>query len=106
MNKAPNDPGEHPFELRHEVKRLNGRLDQIAAALEKAEIKDIIQNYSSPKRRLWTNFTSGIARGLGLSLGTFIILGCLGYILSLFVKMPVIGEYIADLLHYIEEFKR
>lgn len=106
MSKAnPYDVDEHPFELRHEVKRLNTRLDQIADSLERSEIKDIIENYSNPKKRIITNFTSGLARGLGLSLGTFVVLGLLGYILSLFVKMPVIGEYIANLQHYINEYK-
>lgn len=109
MNMSKTSPyrvDEHPFELRHEVKRLNRRLDQIADSLEKAEIKDILENYTNPKKRIITNFTSGIARGLGLSIGTFVILGVLGYILSLFVKMPVIGEYIANLLHYINQYKR
>lgn len=43
------DPKEHPFELRHEVKRLNSRLDSISHLLEKAEFKDIIENYADPK---------------------------------------------------------
>lgn len=41
---------EHPFELRHEVKRLNHRLDKIAESLEKSEFKDILDNYSDPKK--------------------------------------------------------
>lgn len=41
---------EHPFELRHEVKRLNNRLDKIADSLEKSEFKDILDNYSDPKK--------------------------------------------------------
>lgn len=43
---------EHPFELRHEVKRLNNRLDKIADSLEKSEFKDILDNYSDPKKEL------------------------------------------------------
>lgn len=41
---------EHPFELRHEVKRLNARLDKIADSLEKSEFKDILENYTDPKK--------------------------------------------------------
>ncbi|KQY93018.1 hypothetical protein ASD24_21785 [Paenibacillus sp. Root52] len=99
------DTSEHPFELRHEVKKLNTRLDQIADSLEKAQIKDIIENYTNPKKRIITNFTAGMARGLGLTVGTFVVLGLLGYLLSQFVNMPIVGQYIADLLGYIEDYK-
>lgn len=51
---------EHPFELRHEVKRLNARLDKIADSLEKSEFKDILENYTDPKsgllRILWPGY--------------------------------------------------
>lgn len=93
---------EHPFELRHEVKRLNSRLDQIADALERSEFKDILENYSNPKKRIVTNLIAGISRGLGLSLGTFIILGLLGYIASLFIDVPVIGDYLGEIKKYID----
>ncbi|MFC3749891.1 DUF5665 domain-containing protein [Paenibacillus sp. GCM10012306] len=93
---------EHPFELRHEVKRLNTRLDQIANSLERSEIKDILENYSNPKKRIITNLMAGVSRGLGLSLGTFIILGLLGYIASLFINVPVIGDYLAEIKKYID----
>ncbi|WP_238653031.1 DUF5665 domain-containing protein [Paenibacillus piscarius] len=96
------DVDEHPFELRHEVKRLNARLDKIADSLEKSEFKDILENYTDPKKRIITNLMAGISRGLGLSLGTFVILGLLGYILSLFLDVPVIGEYLAQIKKYID----
>lgn len=101
----PYDPKEHPFELRHEVKRLNTKLDKIGDILEKAEFKDILENYTNPKKRIVTNFVAGLSRGLGLSLGTFIVLGLLGLLLSSFVDMPIIGKYIADLLKYIDAYK-
>ncbi|MDQ0495042.1 DUF5665 domain-containing protein [Paenibacillus brasilensis] len=98
------DVNEHPFELRHEMKRLNKRLDQIADTLERAEFRDILENYSSTKRRIMSNLTAGIARGLGLTLGTVVILALLAWLLSFLVQLnlPVIGDYIAELLEYIK----
>lgn len=93
---------EHPFELRHEVKRLNARLDKIADSLEKSEFRDILENYTDPKKRIITNLMAGVSRGLGLSLGTFVVLGILGYVLSLFLKVPVIGEYLGEIKQYID----
>lgn len=96
---------EHPFELRHEVKRLNTRLDSIAETLEKSQMKDMIENYTSPKKRIIANLSAGLARGLGLTLGTALVLGLLGYILSLFVDIPMIGDLISDLKGYVEQSK-
>lgn len=98
----PYDTKEHPFELRHEVKRLNGRLDQIADMLEKSEFKDILENYTNPKKRVISNFMAGMSRGLGLSIGTFVVLGLLGWLLSLFVDLPMVGNYIKSLQDYIQ----
>ncbi|MHA0857870.1 DUF5665 domain-containing protein [Paenibacillus sp. CMAA1364] len=104
--RTPNyEIDEHPFELRHEVKHLNSRLDRIADMLDKIEFKDVIENYNNPKRRIITNFTAGLARGLGLSIGTFVVLGLLGFIMSKFVDLPLIGQYIGDLQKYIEAYK-
>lgn len=105
QKRSAYDVDEHPFELRHEVKRLNSQLDKIADSLERSNFKDIVENYMNPKKRIITNFTAGLSRGLGMTIGTFVVLGLLGYILSLFVEMPLIGDYIADLLSYIEQSK-
>lgn len=104
-NREEEDVQEHPFELRHEVKKLNTRLDKIAATLEKSEMKDMIDNYMNPKKRIIANLSAGLARGLGLTLGTALVLGLLGYILSLFVNIPMIGDFISELQGYVEQSK-
>lgn len=103
--RAADDVQEHPFELRHEVKKLNTRLDKIAATLEKSEMKDMIDHYMNPKKRIIANLTAGLSRGLGLTLGTALVLGLLGYILSFFVNVPMIGDFISDLQGYIDQSK-
>lgn len=97
---------EHPFELRHEVRKLNTRLDKIAATLEKSEMKDMIDNYMNPKKRIIANLSAGLARGLGLTVGTALVLALLGYILSFFVNVPMIGDFISDLQGYVEQSKK
>lgn len=102
-SREADDILEHPFELRHEVKKLNTRLDKIATTLEKSEMKDMIENYMNPKKRIIANLTAGLSRGLGLTLGTALVLGLLGYILSFFVNVPMIGDFISDLQGYIDQ---
>ncbi|MPY19661.1 hypothetical protein F3P21_22785 [Paenibacillus glucanolyticus] len=87
------------------MKKLNTRLDKIAATLEKSEMKDMIDNYMNPKKRIIANLTAGLSRGLGLTLGTALVLGLLGYILSFFVNVPMIGDFISDLQGYIDQSK-
>jgi hypothetical protein len=100
------DTQDHPFELRHEVKRLNTRLDDIATALEKSDFLDMIENYTNPKKRIISNFTAGLSRGLGLTVGTAVVLALLGWVISLFVDLPLIGEYIGQLQGYIDAYKQ
>ncbi|MUG66964.1 hypothetical protein CHH75_16570 [Paenibacillus sp. 7541] len=85
------------------MRRLNTRLDSIAETLEKSQMKDMIENYMNPKKRIIANLTAGLARGLGLTLGTALVLGLLGYFLSLFVDMPMIGDFISDLQGYVQQ---
>lgn len=84
------------------VEKLNSRLDRIGFALEKARINDILLNYTNPHRVFWMNVLVGIGRGLGLTLGTVIVLSLLGILFQQFVDLPLIGEWISDLMKYID----
>lgn len=85
------------------VDKLNNRLDRIGIALEKARINDILLNYTNPHRVFWINVLVGIGRGLGLTLGTVIVLSLLGLVFQQFVDLPLIGEWISDLRKYIDQ---
>ncbi|TMW73051.1 DUF5665 domain-containing protein [Alteribacter natronophilus] len=77
------------------------RLEKLSYALEKARISDILINYTSPHRIFWLNILVGIGRGLGLTIGTVIVLSLLGLILRQFVDLPLIGDWINTLLEYV-----
>ncbi|MCD8502635.1 MAG: DUF5665 domain-containing protein [Bacillaceae bacterium] len=84
------------------VEKLDDKLDRIGIALEKSKINDILLNYTNPHRVFWINILVGIGRGLGLTIGTVIVLSLLGLILQQFVDLPLIGEWIRDLINYVE----
>ncbi|GAB7387686.1 hypothetical protein BSNK01_15230 [Bacillaceae bacterium] len=86
----------------HNVSRLDSRLAKLAALLEKARIGDLIENYSRPRRVLYINFLVGLARGLGLTIGTALVLTVLGFVLKEFVSLPYIGQYISDIVEYVQ----
>lgn len=86
----------------HDSAELNTRLEKISTALEKARIGDLIQNYNDPKRVFFMNFFVGLARGLGLTVGTAVVLAILGLLLKEFVSIPYIGQYISDIVEYVQ----
>ncbi|OEF97187.1 hypothetical protein BHF68_05335 [Desulfuribacillus alkaliarsenatis] len=88
-----------------EISALNRKLDSIASRMEGSRIEDILQNYGSPWRIIRINFLVGLARGIGLTVGTAVFLAIALYILSKIVTLPLVGEYIAELLEWIESYR-
>ncbi|WP_134685904.1 DUF5665 domain-containing protein [Brevibacillus migulae] len=88
-----------------QVRQVNQRMDKIAIFLEDIRLADVIQNYTAPRKLLWTNFLAGLARGLGLTIGTAIVLAILGWLLSKFISIPIIGEYVKQLIDYVGSYR-
>lgn len=80
---------------------MESRIERWAVILERAKIDDLLHNYANPKRLIFLNILSGLARGLGLTIGTAIVIAFLGYVLNQFISLPIIGGYIAELLDTI-----
>ncbi|MCF6093553.1 DUF5665 domain-containing protein [Microaerobacter geothermalis] len=89
----------------NEVNTLNRKLESIAMHLERARIHDVLQNFNHPLRVIGINFLVGLSRGLGLTVGTAIILGFLAIFLKQFISLPIVGEYISDLLDYVQYYQ-
>ncbi|WP_265182334.1 DUF5665 domain-containing protein [Geomicrobium sp. JCM 19055] len=47
---------------------------------------------------------AGVARGVGLTLGTAVVLALFAYIATLFIDMPLIGEWIATLQGHVDRY--
>ncbi|WP_400163160.1 DUF5665 domain-containing protein [Brevibacillus sp. TJ4] len=88
-----------------EARKLNQRMDKIALFLEDIRLADIVQNYTAPRKLLWTNFLAGLARGLGLTIGTAIVLAVFGSLVSHFFSIPFIGDYIRQIMDYVESYR-
>ncbi len=79
-------------------------------------LKEFIRYSSSPWRIVWTNFVSGVFRGLGAIIGASVFIAFLIWVLTLFVNAPLIGEYAKELkktvtsyindTNYNDEFER
>lgn len=88
-----------------QVRKLNERMDKIAMFLEDIRLADIVQNYTAPRKLIYINFLAGLSRGLGLTIGTAIILAILGWLLAQSLTIPIIGDYIKSIIDYIKAYQ-
>jgi len=72
------------------------QLDKLALRLENCGLADYVRLSHNMRKVLWLNFLSGIARGLGFTLGTAIVLALLYKIVSTVISMNI--PYLTELL--------
>lgn len=87
------------------INSLRKRIVELSINIEKMKLAEYVDLLHSPRRLLWVNFISGIARGLGIAVG-FAILGA---ILIIFLQklvelnIPLIGGIIADIVEVVHQ---
>lgn len=69
-------------------------------------LQEFIRYSSNPWRMIWTNFVAGLFRGLGTIIGASVFIAFILWILTLFVDVPLIGEYAIQIkdqvINYVE----
>lgn len=80
------------------------KLERLARRLEQLHLDSYLRYVHNWKRRLVSDFLSGIARGLGFSVGFSILGALLLYLLrnAALANLPVIGRFLADLVRIVE----
>jgi hypothetical protein len=88
-----------------QAKALFKKLTVVESKLERANLGEFMKLLENPLRLILLNFLSGLARGFGIAIGLTIIasifLVLLGRLASL--NLPVIGQYIADLVRIVNQ---
>jgi len=69
------------------------------------ELQDYIRFSANPWKVFFFNFLKGTGYGLGLVLGTAIILTIVIYVLNYFIDYPIIGEWLKHVGEYISAKK-
>ncbi|MGI6686078.1 MAG: DUF5665 domain-containing protein [Bacillota bacterium] len=86
---------------------LEKKLDQLAIYMEKMKLAEYVDLLHNPRRLIWVNFLAGIARGFGIAVG-FTLLGAIAFVILqrlVGLDLPLIGDFIAELLKYVQESK-
>ena len=86
---------------------LNKKLDKINYILTKNRVLDLVDILGDTKKLFFRNIWSGIVKGIGIGIGVTIITAILIILLRKIVTLniPVIGEYIADIVEIVEKSK-
>jgi len=85
-----------------EIKFLAGKFDNLIYHFEKMRIEDYMRLLDNIPRMLYLNFLIGVARGFGISVGITLIGALLLYILRHMITLPLIGEYIAQIVEIVQ----
>lgn len=80
------------------------QLDRLAKRLENSGIAEYVRLSQNLPRILWLNFLSGIARGLGFTVGTAIVLAVVYRAITRLIEMNI--PYLQDLLMQFMEIVR
>ena len=78
------------------IEALKEKVEELSLNLERMKLAEYVELLNNPKRLLFINFISGLARGLGIAVG-FTLLGALVlYILQRLVvlNLPVVSDFI------------
>ncbi|EZH66947.1 hypothetical protein DH09_03120 [Bacillaceae bacterium JMAK1] len=103
MRKLPST--ERDEEKRNEdITKLEKLIDRLEDMTTSARLKDIAYHFTDKKEVIKVNIIAGVARGVGLTLGTAVVLALFAYIATIFIDMPVIGEWIADLQTEVDRY--
>ena len=89
-------------------KRLNNNIEKLINKLENKNIEEIFFILGNKKEIAKRNFIAGIFRGIGIGIGVTIVTAVIIYFLQRLVKLnlPIIGQYINDLVDIMQTIKK
>lgn len=86
---------------------LEKAIEELNNTLIKSNLVEISNLLGDKKKLLFNNLLAGIAKGVGIGIGVTIITAILVVLLQKIVALniPVIGEFIADIVDIVERSK-
>lgn len=80
------------------------KLECLIERLENCGVTEYVKYYKKPVKILWMNFMSGVARGLGFTIGTSLVIAVVYKIISRIISMniPVITEGLQRFVEMIQ----
>ena len=81
-------------------------LERLTLTIERSRIREYMMLTDSKRRLFLINFVAGLGKGFGQAIGFTILAGIALYIVSTWMSLPVIGEYIAKILEIVDQYRK
>lgn len=90
------------------IKRFIDNIEKLNRIMENSRISELTELLQSKRKIFVRNLIAGISKGLGFSIGFYVITAILIYLLQYIVRLniPVIGKYISDIVDIVELNKK
>ncbi len=88
------------------LKIIEHKLESLILIMERSRIRDYMMLTDSRRRLFAINFLAGLGKGFGQAIGFSVLAALAVYLISKWVNLPIIGEYIAEFLDIVEKFRR
>ncbi len=84
---------------------INKKIDELILILQKNNLNELSYILGNKKEIIKRNLLAGISRGIGIGIGVTLITAILVLFLRRIVSLniPVIGEYISDIIEIVEK---
>ena len=86
------------------IRKFLKNVEKLNNSLENARIVELVELLECKRKIFFRNLLAGISKGLGFSIGFYLITAILIYILQYIVKLniPIIGKYISDIVEIVQ----
>ena len=83
-------------------------IDKLNKSLDRKNILELSELLGNRKELLKRNLLSGISKGIGVGIGFYLLTAMLFLILQKIVKLniPIIGQYLADLMEFAQDYRK
>ena len=81
-------------------------LERLVLIIERSRIRDYMMLTDSKRRLFIINFVAGLGKGFGQAIGFTLLAAVAFFILSRWVNLPIVGEYIAELINIIDNYRK
>jgi len=90
----------NPFDMDYILRRF----ESVSQRIEQMHLDAYLRYVHDWRRRLFFDFLSGVARGIGFSVGFSVLGALLLYLLRnmALANLPVIGRFLAELVRIVE----
>ncbi|MBQ3179971.1 MAG: hypothetical protein IJB55_01265 [Firmicutes bacterium] len=90
------------------AERLIVALNRLVLLLERSKLAEFVELLHREPVLFWRSFLAGLCRGMGFALGFWLLSALALYILNILAELgiPVLGDFIAELMVYVESVLR